>query len=100
MHLPSVEEKNMFQSLAFMVDGKLCIGVRGDEIMCRIDPDIYESVLERPGCRPMIHGKRTMKGYVFINQDGYTKKEDFDFWVELTLEFNPKAKASKKKKKG
>lgn len=93
-----IEEKKMFQGLTFMVDGKMCIGVRDNEIVCRIDPEIYESVLERMGCRPMIHGKRTMKGYVFVNEEGYKRKEDFDFWIELCLEFNKKAKASKKKK--
>ena len=98
MHLPNVEEKTMFQSLAFMVDQKLCIGVKNQEIMCRIDPDIFENVLEKQGCRPMIHGNRTMKGYVFIDPTGYTNKEDFDFWVGLALEYNPKAKSSKKKK--
>ena len=99
MHLPKVEEKTMFQSLAFMVDDKLCIGVRDQEIMCRIDPEIYGSVLEKPGCRPMIHGQRTMRGYIFIDETGYSKKEDFDFWVGLTLEYNPKAKSSKKRRK-
>ena len=99
MHLDNVEEKTMFRGLSFMVDGKLCIGVRGKEIMCRLDPEIFETVLERQGCRPMVHGKRTMKGFVFINEHGYLKKEDFDYWIGLALEFNPKAKASKKRRK-
>ncbi|MDN5216937.1 TfoX/Sxy family protein [Fulvivirgaceae bacterium BMA12] len=93
-----IEEKKMFQGLTFMVDGKMCIGIRDDEIMCRIDPEIYESVLEKTGCRPMIHGKRTIKGYVFVNEEGYKRKEDFDFWIGCCLEFNKKAKASKKRK--
>lgn len=92
-----VEEKKMFQGLTFMVDGKMCIGVRDNEIVCRIDPEIYEPLLERTGCRLMTHGKRTMKGYVFVNEEGYKRKEDFSFWVGLCLEFNEKAKASKKK---
>lgn len=98
VHLPNVEEKNMFQGLTFMVDGKMCIGVRNEEIMCRIDPEVYESVLERIGCRPMIHGKRIIRGYVFVNEEGYRRKEDFDFWIELALDFNKRAKASKKRK--
>ncbi|MDN5202284.1 TfoX/Sxy family protein [Fulvivirgaceae bacterium BMA10] len=99
IHLPNVEEKKMFQGLTFMVDGKMCIGIRNEEIMCRIDPNMYESVLERIDCRPMIHGKRTIRGYVFVNEEGYKRKEDFDFWIKLALDFNKKAKASKKRKK-
>ncbi len=93
-----IEEKKMFQGLTFMVDEKMCIGIRDDEIMCRIDPEIYESVLEKIGCRPMIHGKRTIKGYVFVSEEGYRRKEDFDFWIKCCLAFNKKVKASKKKK--
>ncbi len=94
-----VEEKRMFQGLTFMVDDKMCIGIRENEIMCRIDPKVYESALEKIGCRPMIHGKRTIKGYVFVNEEGYRRKEDFDYWIGLCLEFNDKAKASRKRKK-
>ena len=42
---------------------------------------------------------KPMKGFVFINPDGTTEKQDFDYWIGLALEFNKKAKASKKKKK-
>ncbi|MCG8389585.1 MAG: TfoX/Sxy family protein [Cytophagales bacterium] len=95
-----IEEKKMFQGLTFMVDDKMCIGVRDNEMVCRIAPEIYESALGRTGCRAMIHGKRTMKGYVFVNEEGYGRKEDFDYWIGLCLEFNDKAKASRKRKKG
>jgi hypothetical protein len=91
-----IEEKKMFQGLTFMVDGKMCIGVRNNEIICRIDPEIFDSVVERIACRPMIHGKRTMKGYVFVSEEGYKRKEDFEFWLNLCLDFNKRAKSSKK----
>ena len=94
-----VEEKEMFQGLTFMVNDKMCIGVRDNEIMCRIDPNIYNSIIERIECRPMIHGKRTIKGYVFVHEEGLSKKEDLRYWVELCLEYNKKAKKSKKRRK-
>lgn len=33
-----VEEKNMFGGIAFLVDGKMCVNVSGEQLMCRIDP--------------------------------------------------------------
>jgi len=39
-----------------------------------------------------------MKGFVFVHQSTITRKKDFDYWIKLCLEFNKKAKASKKKK--
>ncbi len=38
MMIDNVEEKKMFRGMTFMVDGKMCVSVGDDEIMCRIDP--------------------------------------------------------------
>lgn len=94
-----VEEKTMFQGMCFMVDDKMCVCVRDDEMMCRVGPEKYEKVLERNGAGPMIHGGRTMKGFVFVSPEGYMDKKDFDYWIKLCLEFNKIANPSKKKKK-
>jgi TfoX/Sxy family transcriptional regulator of competence genes len=95
--LPKVEERYMFGGVCYMVNGKMCIGVAKDEMMCRIDPALEEEVLEKPGCRPMDFTGRPMKGYVFISEEGMKTKKAFEYWVNLCLEFNSKAKASKKK---
>jgi len=97
VEMPDVEEREMFQGLTFMVNGKMCIGVRGEEMMCRIDPGMDESVRERPGCRQMIHGNRRIKGYFFIDAEGYKRKTDFDFWIQHALDNNKRAKASRRK---
>ena len=97
--LKKVEEKYMFGGVCFMVDGKMCIGVVKDEMMCRINPKIDEVVLEKTGCRPMDFTGKRMKGYVFISEEGMKTKKAFDYWLSLCLEFNSLAKASKKKAK-
>ena len=35
-----ITEKEMFQGLCFMVNGKMCVCVRDQELMCRIAPEI------------------------------------------------------------
>ena len=95
---PLVEEKSLFQGLAFMVDDKMCICVRNDVLLCRIGPDEYEAALEINGVQPMIHNGRSMKGYVFVNPEGYASREAFESWVTKCLGFNKVAKSSKKKK--
>eukprot|EP01030_Chromulinospumella_sphaerica_P009988 gene9988-9793_t len=60
-----VEEKHMFGGTCYMLNGKMCVGVVGDEMMCRIDPDVYASALERKGCREMVFTGKPMKGYVY-----------------------------------
>jgi TfoX/Sxy family transcriptional regulator of competence genes len=96
--LPKVTEKRMFRGVTFMVDNKMCISAGNDEMMCRIDPEVFETVLEKNGCRPMIHNGRIMKGFVFINEESIRNKRDFNYWINLAIEFNKKATASPKKK--
>lgn len=97
-HLSRVEEKRMFRGITFMVNGKMCVSVGNDEIMCRIDPLVFEEALERNGCRPMIHGNRIMKGFVFVDKNGYGRKKDFEYWINLAIAYNKKAQPAKKKK--
>lgn len=94
-----VEEKNMMGGLTFMVNGKMCVGVLGDELMCRIDPAVYETALEERGCREMNFTGKTMKGFVFVSEEGTDTQKGLEYWVGLALEFNPRAKASPKAKK-
>ena len=42
--------------------------------------------------------KRRMKGYLYIAPEGVDMYDDLDKWVKRCLEFNPKAKSSKRKK--
>jgi TfoX/Sxy family transcriptional regulator of competence genes len=92
-----VEEKKMFKGLTFMVDDKMCICVSGQELMCRIDPAKQEEALSRNGARPMIMKGKDYKGYLYVSEEGFRSKKDFDYWLKLCLEFNPKAKSSKKR---
>ena len=96
--LDNVEEKKMMGGLCFMVNDKMCVGIMKDDLMCRIDPEVYESSLEKTGCKEMALGGKTMKGYVLVDETGTRTKKDLECWVHLALEFNPKAKSSKKKK--
>jgi|SRR5688500_18375746 len=93
-----VKEKEMMGGLTFMVNDKMCIGIIKDEMMCRIDPDMQEDALSKIGCRIMDFTGRPMKGYVMVDETGMKSKKDFDYWIGLCLEFNRKAKSSKKKR--
>lgn len=98
-HLPNVEERHMFGGTCFMLNGKMCVGVVKDEMMCRIGPEPYEEALEKEGCREMVFTGKPMQGYVFVSGEGMKTKKQFDYWINLCLEFNKKAKAAKKRKK-
>jgi TfoX/Sxy family transcriptional regulator of competence genes len=97
-NLPIIEEKEMMGGLTFMVNDKMCIGIIQDEMMCRIDPEIHETVIEMTGCRTMDFTKKPMRGWVMIDSSGLRTSKEFEYWINLALEFNTKAKSSRKKK--
>ena len=92
-----IEEKKMMGGLTFMVNGKMCVGVHKDDLMAWIDPDVYEIALRKKGCREMNFTGKPMKGFVFVGPAGTTNKKDLHYWIDLALDFNKKAKVSKKK---
>jgi TfoX/Sxy family transcriptional regulator of competence genes len=95
--LPNVEEKEMMGGLTFMVNEKMCVGVIKDDMMCRIEPEFHNTAVEKQGCRTMDFSNRPMKGYVLIDDSGMRTPTEFEYWINLALEYNPKAKSSKKK---
>ena len=87
----------MFSGVAFMVDDKMCINVGSDRIMCRIDPDLQDQLLEEKPCRVMVMKGREYKGYILVNEEDVQRKKELDYWIGLCLDFNPRAQRSKKK---
>lgn len=94
-----IEEKKMFGGLCFMVNGKMFMGVRTERVMVRLDPALYEEVLEKEGCHPMNFTGRSIKGFVYVDIEAVNTKKKLDYWIGLALAYNRKAKSSPKKKK-
>jgi TfoX/Sxy family transcriptional regulator of competence genes len=94
-----VEEKRMFGGITFMVRGKMCISVGKGRIMCRIDPAIHDTALQREGCRTVVMKDREYRGYVYVDSGSVRTEDDLKYWVGLSLDYNGKAKASARNKK-
>ncbi len=92
------EEKKMFGGICFLVNDKMCVGIINNDLMVRIDPLDQDIYLQEKGCRMMDFTKRPMKGYLYVSPDGIDMDEDLEKWVKRCLDFNPKAKSSKKRK--
>jgi TfoX/Sxy family transcriptional regulator of competence genes len=93
----TTEEKKMMGGLCFMVNAKMCAGIVGETLMARIDPDSYQQALTRPGAREMDFTGRPMKGFLFVEGEGIDADEDLQDWLQLCLDYNPRARSSKKK---
>lgn len=91
--------KNMMGGVCFLVDDKMIAGVVKDKLMARIDPEFHPEALKMEGCGEMDFTGRPMKGFVFVENSGIDSDDKLGFWIQKCLDYNPKAKSSKKKKK-
>ena len=91
-----ITEKPMFGGLAFLVNGKMCINISSNKLMCRFDPERTLELSEKLGFEPMVMRGKSLQGYGLINLEGYTNPNDFEFWMRVSLDFNPVAETSKK----
>jgi len=92
-------EKKMMGGITFMVDDKMCFGTFKGGLLCRVDPMEKEILLAETDAEIIRQRGREMKGYVHVNPAGYETDQQLEFWVNKCLEYNPKAKSSKKRKK-
>lgn len=92
-----IEEKKMFGGLAFMVNGKMCVNVSGENLMCRFDDSVQEEISKRKGFKEMVMRGKRYKGYCYVNPEGFKKEEDFKYWIDTCIAFNKFSKSSKNK---
>jgi len=98
MDVPDVEEKKMFDGVTFMVNGKMCVSVGAQRLMCRIDPKDHDAALQRKGCRTVVMKGREYRGYVHVDAEAVSKPSDLRRWIDLALDFNGRAKSSGKRR--
>ena len=87
-HLVNVEEKKMFGSLAFLINGKMCLTAGPKRMMCRINPKLHEQEVNKKGCSTVVMRGRDYKGYIHIQEENLKNESDFKHWVDLALDFN------------
>lgn len=79
---PGVSERAMFGGLAFLVDGKMFVGVQDSTLMARVGPERHRDALAVPHVREMDFTGRPMKGYVYVDPPGLRDDKDLKAWVQ------------------
>jgi TfoX/Sxy family transcriptional regulator of competence genes len=82
-----VSEKEMFGGIAFLLDGKMFVGIVKDDLMVRVGPDHYDASLKRAHVRPMDFTGKPMLGYVFVAPDGVEEDTELERWIRLAASF-------------
>lgn len=88
------EEKKMMGGLIFMVNYKMCVGLDIDKktgldrLMIRVGKANHDSLIFKKGSRLMDFTGSVMRGFLFIDPDGFDSDSDLDFWIAKALAFN------------
>lgn len=76
------DERKMFGGLAFMVEGKMSVGIVGDDLMVRVGKDAYADAISRPHTREMDFTGRVSTGMVYVEPAGIKDKRSLSAWVQ------------------
>ncbi len=82
---PGISERRMFGGLAFLVDGKMFVGIRDATLMARVGRDRHRDALAMPHVRPMDFTGRPMTGYVYLDPLAIAADADLAAWVSWCL---------------
>ena len=87
-------EKKMMGGLIFMVNDKMCIGLDidkstgNDRLMVRVGKANHDRLIFMKGSREMNFTGKVMRGFLFIEPEGFDSDNELDFWIEKALHFN------------
>ena len=87
-------EKKMMGGLIFMVNDKMCLGLDidkstgKDRLMVRVGKAKHDQLIFTKGSGEMDFTGKVMRGFLFIDPEGFDTEDDLDFWIDKALEFN------------
>ena len=84
---PGVTEKKMFGGLAFLLDGKMFIGINNEDLMVRVGADGYDAALAQKHVRPMDFTGRPLEGFVYVATEGLRTSAALAKWVGRSVTY-------------
>ncbi len=80
-------EKRIFGGLAFLLKGNMCCGVRGGELLVRVDPAHTDRVLRDRHARLFALRGRGMKGWILVAPAGLKSAAALGKWVQAGVAY-------------
>ncbi|MED5239751.1 MAG: TfoX/Sxy family protein [Pseudomonadota bacterium] len=81
------DEKRMFGGLCFMIAGNMCCGILGDNLLARVGPAAYVSLLGEPGAREMDFTGRPLRGMIMVDSAVLAEEDEMTRWLVRCFDF-------------
>jgi TfoX/Sxy family transcriptional regulator of competence genes len=82
-----ITEKKMFGGVAFLLHGRMALGVHRNDLIVRVGEADYQEALSHPGARPFDLTGKPMVGWVAVDAEGYQRESYFEMWVLKGVSF-------------
>jgi TfoX/Sxy family transcriptional regulator of competence genes len=94
-----VTEQKMFGGIAFMLNGNMCAGVHGNDLIVRLDEPRHEAAMREKHTGPMVFGNgMAAKGLVLVAPAGVKTKAQLAGWLKRATDFAGSLPPKTKKK--
>jgi len=80
-------EKKMFGGVGFLLNGNMCVGVHGSELIVRLAPEETDGALKQANTRRFDLTGRPMKGWILVKPAGLKTDAQLGKWIEVAAGF-------------
>lgn len=85
---PALEEKRMFGSRAFLMNGRILVGARkGGTLLVRVSEERGAALMVRPGVTRAVMGAKTMSpSWLDVEPSAVADDAELMFWLDVARE--------------
>lgn len=83
-------ERKMFGGVVFLLNGNMCCGVLGEDLMLRLGAAGVVQALEAPHTRVMDFTGKPLKTMVYVSAEGVASDQDLKRWLNQAIAFTKK----------
>ena len=92
--LKGFTRKEMFGGVAYLYNGKMCVGVHNNDLIIRYDPKLTVEITSQKNIKPFDNTGRPMKGWSLVSAER-VKGNALNKWFELSFGFAKSLPAKK-----
>lgn len=80
-------EKKMFGGICFLLNGNMCCGVIGHDMIIRVKPEMTQSFLREKDIREFDFTGRPSKNMLYVGPNALKNDEELKQWLQITLNY-------------
>jgi len=82
-----VSERKMFGGLCFLLNGNMCCGLIGSNLVLRLGDAGTRAALTESDTHEMDFTGKAMKSMIYVRPPGYATDEDLSAWIDRAVKF-------------